>query len=72
MRRFLASATAHAVLFSALTTGTAFGTLAASAERGTASMGELLLLSLAAVLISTFTFLPAMLYVVDARDAGKA
>jgi hopanoid biosynthesis associated RND transporter like protein HpnN len=72
MRRFLASATAHAVLFSALTTGTAFGTLAASADRGTASMGELLLLSLAAVLISTFTFLPAMLYVVDARDAGKA
>ncbi|MDE8344910.1 MAG: MMPL family transporter [Acidocella sp.] len=62
MKRFLNSATAHAVLFSALTTGTAFGTLAASADRGTASMGVLLLLSLLAVLIATFLFLPAMLY----------
>jgi len=62
MRRFLASATAHAVLFSALTTGTAFGTLAASHDRGTASMGFLLLLSLMAVLIATFIFLPALLY----------
>ncbi|HEY1856280.1 MAG TPA: RND transporter, partial [Acidocella sp.] len=72
MRRFLGSATAHAVLFSALTTGTAFGTLAASADRGTASMGELLFLSLGAVLIATFVFLPALLYVIDARHAGKA
>ncbi|MDE1907313.1 MAG: MMPL family transporter, partial [Rhodospirillales bacterium] len=39
MRSFLSSATARAVLFSALTTGTAFGTLAFSADRGTASMG---------------------------------
>ncbi len=68
LRNFVASSTAHAVLFSALTTGTAFGTLAASADRGTASMGELLLLSLAAVLIATFFFLPALLYALaDAR-----
>jgi predicted RND superfamily exporter protein len=68
MRRFLNSATAHAVLFSALTTGTAFGSLAASHDRGTASMGVLLLLSLAAVLIATFMFLPALLYSLpDAR-----
>lgn len=72
MRRFLASATAHAVLFSALTTGTAFGTLVASADRGTSSMGELLFLSLGAVLIATFVFLPALLYALDARHAGKA
>jgi hopanoid biosynthesis associated RND transporter like protein HpnN len=72
MQRFLSSATAHAVLFSALTTGTAFGTLAASADRGTASMGFLLLLSLLAVLISTFFFLPALLYALLLRkDAGK-
>jgi hypothetical protein len=64
MKKFLASATAHAVLFSALTTGTAFGTLAASADRGTASMGVLLLLSLLAVLIATFVFLPALLYTI--------
>ncbi len=69
MRRFLSSATAHAVLFSALTTSTAFGTLAASHDRGTASMGMLLLLSLLAVLISTFCYLPALLY--RLTDAGK-
>jgi len=62
MRDFLSSATARAVLFSALTTGTAFGTLAASHDRGTSSMGILLLLSLLAVLIATFVFLPALLY----------
>ena len=71
MRRFLNSATAHAVLFSALTTGTAFGSLAASHDRGTASMGVLLLLSLLAVLISTFIFLPALLYFLSKDDAGK-
>jgi hopanoid biosynthesis associated RND transporter like protein HpnN len=70
LRNFLQSATAHAVLFSALTTGTAFGTLAASHDRGTASMGILLLLSLAAVLISTFGFLPALLiYLGNVREA---
>ncbi len=62
MRSFLSSATARAVLFSALTTGTAFGSLAFSADRGTASMGWLLFLSLAAVLVSTFVFLPALLH----------
>jgi hopanoid biosynthesis associated RND transporter like protein HpnN len=75
MRRFLSSATAHAVLFSALTTGTAFGTLAASHDRGTASMGFLLLLSLVAVLIATFIFLPALLYSLPEpapKNAGKA
>lgn len=73
MQRFLSSATAHAVLFSALTTGTAFGTLAASHDRGTASMGLLLLLSLAAVLIATFAFLPALLYALMkmGMNAGK-
>jgi uncharacterized membrane protein YdfJ with MMPL/SSD domain len=71
MRRFLSSATAHAVLFSALTTGTAFGTLAASHDRGTASMGCLLLLSLFSVLIATFVFLPALLYALDARSIAR-
>ncbi|OYV52185.1 MAG: RND transporter [Acidocella sp. 20-58-15] len=69
MRNFLSSATARAVLFSALTTGTAFGTLAASHDRGTASMGYLLLISLLAVLLSTFIFLPALLYAL--QDARK-
>jgi len=62
MRRFVGSASARAVLFSALTTGTAFGSLALSHDRGMASMGSMLLISLAAVLIATFVFLPALLY----------
>jgi hopanoid biosynthesis associated RND transporter like protein HpnN len=60
-RHFLGSATARAILFSALTTGTAFGSLAASAHPGTASMGVLLLVSLFATLVATFVFLPALL-----------
>jgi predicted RND superfamily exporter protein len=62
MRAFVGSASARAVLFSALTTGTAFGSLALSHDRGMASMGALLLLSLGAVLLATFAFLPALLY----------
>lgn len=68
MRRFLTSSVARAVLFSALTTATAFGSLIFSADRGTSSMGELLSWSLIAVLIATFVFLPALLHAVsDAR-----
>ena len=72
MRKFISSATAQAVLFSALTTSTAFGSLAASHDRGTASMGMLLLLSLVAVLIATFIFLPAMLYTLSAEADRRA
>ncbi len=61
MRSFLGSATARAILFSALTTGTAFGSLAASHDPGMSSLGIVLLLSLASVLISTFVYLPALL-----------
>ncbi|QCE35443.1 RND transporter [Acetobacteraceae bacterium] len=57
----LSSPTARAVLFSALTTGCAFGSLALSAHPGTASMGRLLLFSLAATLICTLVFIPALL-----------
>ena len=59
----LASATARAILFSALTTGTAFGSLALSAHPGTASMGKLLLISLGCTLVASLTFIPALLAV---------
>ena len=61
MRDPLASPTAKAVLFSALTTGTAFGSLALSHHPGTASMGRLLLMSLACTLLATLVFEPALL-----------
>jgi predicted RND superfamily exporter protein len=62
--RFLGSATARAVIFSALTTGTAFGSLALSTHPGTASMGVLLLLSLGSTVLTTLLFVPALLVVV--------
>ncbi|HET6183266.1 MAG TPA: MMPL family transporter [Acetobacteraceae bacterium] len=60
-RSVLASPTARAILFSALTTGTAFGSLALSAHPGTASMGDLLLISLGCTLLGSLVFIPALL-----------
>jgi uncharacterized protein len=60
-QEMLASATARAVAFSALTTGTAFGSLALSGHPGTASMGALLLISLGCTLVASLVFVPALL-----------
>lgn len=60
-QRPLGSATARAILFSALTTGTAFGSLALSGHPGTASMGKLLLISLCCTLLASLVFIPALL-----------
>ena len=60
-RAMLGSATARAIVFSALTTGTAFGSLALSGHPGTASMGALLLISLACTLLASLVFVPALL-----------
>jgi hypothetical protein len=59
--RHLQSSTARAVVFSALTTISAFGSLALSHDPGTADMGELLSLSLACTLLCTLIVLPALL-----------
>jgi hopanoid biosynthesis associated RND transporter like protein HpnN len=56
----LQSSTARAVLFSALTTMTAFGSLALSSHPGTAEMGRLLTISLGYVLLCTLLVLPAL------------
>ncbi len=58
---YLGTATARAILFSALTTATAFGSLALSAHPGTASMGNLLLLSLGSTLLVTLLVMPPLL-----------
>jgi uncharacterized protein len=62
-RDLLTSSTARAILFSALTTGTAFGSLALSQFPGTAEMGKLLILALGYTLVCTFFVLPALLAV---------
>jgi predicted RND superfamily exporter protein len=64
----LGSATARAILFSALTTGTAFGSLALSGHPGTASMGEVLLISLGCTLVASLVFIPALLATVPRPD----
>lgn len=60
-RAILGSATARAIVFSALTTSTAFGSLALSNHPGTASMGQLLLISLGCTLLASLVFIPALL-----------
>ena len=60
-RCFLASSLTRAVIFSAATTATGFGTLWLSVHPGTASMGELLMISLFWVLATTLFLSPALL-----------
>ena len=57
----LESPLARAILFSALATGTAFGSLWLSHHPGTASMGKILMLSLAWTLVCALIFEPALL-----------
>jgi hopanoid biosynthesis associated RND transporter like protein HpnN len=57
----LQTATARAVVFSACTTTTAFGSLALSHHAGTASMGWLLMLTLFFVVLCTLIVQPAMM-----------
>ena len=57
----LQSSLARAVFFSAMATGTAFGSLWLSSHPGTASMGKILMISLAWTLVCALIFEPALL-----------
>jgi hopanoid biosynthesis associated RND transporter like protein HpnN len=57
----LSTCTPRAVVFSALTTIGSFGSLAVSNHRGTASMGELLMIAIGFTLIATLIVLPALM-----------
>jgi predicted RND superfamily exporter protein len=57
----LQSSLTQAIILSAATTGTAFGSLWLSHHRGTASMGELLALSLVCTLIGAVFFQPILM-----------
>jgi predicted RND superfamily exporter protein len=57
----LQSSLARAILFSALTTAVAFGSLWLSNHPGTASMGELLIISLVCTMVCTLVVLPVLL-----------
>lgn len=71
----IGSSTPRAVLFSAMTTVAAFGSLAVSGHLGMRSMGLLLAIALAATLISTLIVLPGLMTVLGGRakpsDPGK-
>jgi uncharacterized protein len=57
----LQTSTARAVLFSGLTTGSSFASLALSSHPGTAGMGIILLAGMAMTLLSIFTLMPSLL-----------
>jgi len=60
-RRLLRSSLTRAILYSALTTGLAFGALSLSQHPGTASMGWLLLISLFWTMVTCLVVQPALL-----------
>ncbi|HZQ41387.1 MAG TPA: MMPL family transporter, partial [Rhizomicrobium sp.] len=60
-RNFLQSSLTRAVIFSAATTASGFGMLWLSSHPGTASMGELLMISLFWTLVTTLFVSPALL-----------
>ena len=68
----LQSPLARAVFFSALATGSAFGSLWLSRHPGTASMGKILMLSLAWTLVCALIFEPALLGPTSPRRARRA
>jgi len=72
----LQSSTARAIVFSALTTMSAFGSLALSNDPGTSDMGQLLTISLVCTLFCTLIVLPALLgpaaRLTDPRTAARA
>jgi hopanoid biosynthesis associated RND transporter like protein HpnN len=57
----LATTTARAVFYSALTTAVSFGTLALSSHRGMASLGIVLSIGMALTIVCTLIVLPALL-----------
>ena len=65
----LATSTPRAVVFSALTTIGSFGSLVVSSHRGTASMGELLVIAIGFTLLTSLVVLPALMAFTSARAA---
>ncbi|MEE8454330.1 MAG: hypothetical protein V3R90_06160, partial [Limibaculum sp.] len=65
------TSTPRAVLYSALTTIAAFGTLGLSEHRGTASMGILLAISLAAAVAMIFALTPTLVRLAQRRGGEK-
>ena len=67
----LGTSTSRGILFSALTTALSFASLAFLEHRGTASMGRLLVLSVAAMLGAILIVLPALLSLTKGRGRER-
>ena len=67
----LETSTARALFFSTLTTILSFSTLSFSPHRGMASMGKLLTICIASLMITTLIFLPAVLKFVKPRTRNS-
>lgn len=67
----LQSSLARAIFFSALATGTAFGSVWLSGHPGTASMGKVLMLSLVWTLVCALIFEPALLGPANRSPSGR-
>jgi hypothetical protein len=68
----LETSTARALFFSTLTTILSFSTLSFSPHQGMASMGKLLTICIASLMITTLIFLPALLKFVKPRKEIRA
>jgi hopanoid biosynthesis associated RND transporter like protein HpnN len=66
-QNLLATSTARAVFYSALTTVASFGTLALSNHLGIASLGQMLVVGVTLMLLANVFVLPAVLKLLDAR-----
>lgn len=66
-RSLLATGTARAVLFSALTTVVSFATLGLSNHLGIASLGQMLTIGVVLMLVANVVVLPAILTLVDSK-----
>lgn len=67
----LRSSTPRAIILSALTTIGSFGSLAVSGHRGTASMGELLMIAISFSLLCTLVVLPALMTWLRPETSGS-
>ncbi len=68
----LATTTARAVFFSALTTAVSFGTLAFSSHRGMASLGIVLSIGMLLTIVCTLCVLPALIEWQSAHNRAKS
>jgi predicted RND superfamily exporter protein len=65
--QLLATSASRAVLWSALTTIASFGSLGLASHRGMASLGQLLTLGIALMLIANLMVLPALITLISGR-----